>query len=321
MRRPALNRIRPMTITAPTVRYIKLGRGGGWEAISLKRGELHFGHGKIPHDMALAGDREQMKQNRISQGRDPRAAAEDAREVLDFYHLSSDCLWITFAQDHLWWTFAEPEVQWLGGGGVNHGERMRKAICGWRNTDINGIPIRIDSLSTKLTKVASYRRTICAVESEEYLLRRINGIAEPLVTRANQARDALLDVVTEAISSLHWADFETMVDVIFARSGWHRASAIGGKQKLVDLVLEQPTTGERGAVQVKSSADQKTLDAFIGRADEAGVFDRLFFICHSPKGDLTAPIDRADTHIWSGRELAKTALRLGLSDWIFEKVS
>jgi Restriction endonuclease len=310
-----------MPITAPSVRYIKLGRGGGWEAISLERGELHFGHGKITHEMALAGDREQMKQHRIRQGRDARAAAEDAREVLDFYHLGPDCLWITFAQDRLWWTFAEPEVHWLGGGGVNHGERMRKAIGGWRSTDINGIPIRIDSLSTKLTKVASYRRTICAVEAEEYLLRRINGIAEPLVAKANQARDALLDVVTEAITSLHWQDFETMVDVIFARSGWHRASAIGGKQKLVDLVLEQPTTAERGAVQVKSSADQKTLDAFISRADEAGLFDRLFFVCHTPKGKLTAPIDRADTHIWFGRELAKTALRLGLSDWIFERVS
>ncbi len=87
------------------------------------------------------------------------------------------------------------------------------------------------------------------------------------------------------------------------------------------MVLEQPTTAERGAVQVKSSADQKTLDAFISRADEAGLFDRLFFVCHTPKGKLTAPIDRADTHIWFGRELAKTALRLGLSDWIFERVS
>src|SRR5947209_4302048 len=128
--------------------------------------------------------------------------------------------------------------------------------------------MRTALLSTKLTKVASYRRTLCAVEAEEYLLRRINGVVEPLVQKSNQARDALLDVLTQAIESLHWADFETMVDVIFARSGWHRASAIGGTQKLVDMTLEQPTTGERGAVQVKSSAGQRTLEEFISRADE-----------------------------------------------------
>ncbi|MBP0115736.1 hypothetical protein [Bradyrhizobium vignae] len=39
-----------------------------------------------------------------------------------------------------------------------------------------------------LTKVASYRRTICAVKAQDYLLRRINGIEEPIVAKASQAR-------------------------------------------------------------------------------------------------------------------------------------
>jgi hypothetical protein len=58
------------------------------------------------------------------------------------------------------------------------------------------------------------------------------------------------------------------------------------------MVLEQPTTGERGAVQVKFAAGQKQLDQFIADADETGSFDRLFFTCHSPKGMLAAPSDR-----------------------------
>lgn len=309
-----------MTVTANNVRYIKLGRGGRWEKVSLERGELHFGHGAISHELAQTGDRAKIKEFQIRQGRDPRAVAEDAREVTEFYQLGSDCLWVTFARDHLWWTFAEPEVIWLGFDD-GHGERIRKSIGGWRNTDINGVPLRIDTLSTKLTKVASYRRTLCAIEAEDYLLRRINGIIEPLVAKSNQARDALLDVLTDAIKALHWPDFETLVDVMFARSGWHRASAIGGTQKLVDMVLEQPTTGERGAIQVKSAAGQKQLDQFISSADEAGSFDRLFFACHSPKGNLAAPLDRRDVHVWVDRELARTALRLGLADWIIEKIS
>ena len=215
-----------MAITAGSIRYIKLGRGGEWEKISLERGELHFGHGGVPHEMALAGNREQIKQHLIEQGRNARAAIDDAREVVDFYQLGSDCLWITIAREHLWWTFAAPAVTWLGVG-ESHGKRIRKCIGGWRNTDINGLPLRMGSLSTKLTKIAGYRRAICAVDCEEYLLRRLNGIVEPLVLKANQSREQLVEIIAEAIGSLHWADFETMVDVIFARSGWHRVSAIG----------------------------------------------------------------------------------------------
>jgi hypothetical protein len=307
-------------ITARTVRYIKFGRGGGWAEASLERGELHFGHSKISHEMALAGDREAIKQARIEQGRDARAAAEDAREIVDFYRLGSDCLWITFAKDYLWWTFADPKVVWLGPG-KGHGERLRKSIGGWRNADINGKPLKTNTLNTKLTKVANYRRTICAVDAQEYLLRRINGLEEPLVAKSAQAREALLAAISEAIASLHWADFETLVDVIFARSGWHRASALGGSQKLVDIVLEQPTTNERAAVQVKSSASQKTLDRYIELIDEEGTFSRSFFICHSPKGQLESPSDRNDVHVWCGSEIATTALRLGLADWIIEKAS
>ncbi len=307
-----------MAISAETVRYIKQGRAGRWEEVAIERGELHFGYKKATHELALEGDFEKLKQYLIGLGGDAQAASRDAREVLDFYELGSDCLWITFAKDHLWWTFAAPEVTWVGGDG-QEGERTRKTIGGWRNADVNGVPLRTNSLSTKLTKVAGYRRTICKVEAQDYLLRRINGIQEPFVEKSTAARDALIAMITEGLAMLHWADFETLVDVIFARSGWHRASAIGGNQKLVDMELEQPTTSERGAVQVKSSASQKTLDQYIAKVDEAERFDRFFFVCHSPEGELMAPAGRNDVHVWTGRELASTVLRLGLQDWVFEK--
>jgi hypothetical protein len=67
------------------------------------------------------------------------------------------------------------------------------------------------------------------------------------------------------------------------------------------------------------SASQKTLDQYVSRVDDAERFDRFFFICHSPEGDLVAPSDRANVHLWTGRELASTILRLGLQDWVFEK--
>jgi hypothetical protein len=311
-------------IDAKNVRYIKLGRGGRWVESAFARQELQFGESEdVPHEISSVGDRVKIKNYYlVNRGRSPQAAAEDAREIIDFYTLGEDCLWITFARDHLWWTFAEPLVTWIRSDEKrSHGERIRKCISGWRNTDVKGNPLRIDKLSTRLTKIASYRRTICSVEAREYLLRRLNGMEEPIVASANQAREALLNVVMEAISTLHENDFETLVDVIFARSGWHRASAIGGTQKLIDLVLEQPTTAEQAAVQVKSTASQKELESFINDVDQTGLYQRLFFVCHSPKGVLETAADRQDIHVWWGRELAKTVLRVGLADWVVEKVS
>jgi hypothetical protein len=310
-----------LMITANTVRYIKLGRGGAWEGPSLDNGELHFGYRHTDHDLALAGDLGKIKDFLMNLGRPAQAASREAREVLDFYELGADCLWVTFARDHLWWTFAEPEVIWLGGDGRSHGERMRKSIGGWRNTDVNGMPLRMDSLSTRLTKVSSYRRTICRVEAADYLLRKINGLEEPIVNRGATLRKALSEVLQEAITSLHWHDFQTLVDIMFARSGWHRTSVLGGHQKTVDLEVEQVMTGEIAAVQVKSTATQKTLDDYIKRIDESGRFSRFFFVCHSPAGELKPPADRDDVLVWGGKELASSIIRIGLQDWVLEKIA
>jgi hypothetical protein len=78
------------------------------------------------------------------------------------------------------------------------------------------------------------------------------------------------------------------------------------------LLLEQPVTGERSAVQVKSVAGQKQLEEFIRSADEIGSFDRLFFACHSPKGGLAAPLERRDVHVWSIVNLRTSRFDLGL---------
>lgn len=218
-------------IAADEVRYIRLGkRGGPWEQLSLDRGELHFGYGGISHAMALAGDVDAIVRRGMARGRDPKTAAEDARQVLDFYQLGSDCLWITIARDHLWWAFAKPKVTWLGGGGREHGERIRKTIGGWCNTDIGGVPLKTDALSTRLTAVAAYRRTICNVGPKDYLLRRINGTVDPLIQRGEEARSALLGVISKAIKNLHWEDFEVLVDVIFrAAGGTERPHSAGGR--------------------------------------------------------------------------------------------
>jgi hypothetical protein len=309
--------MKPIQPTA--VRYIKLGRGGAWAQNCIADGEVHFGYRAVPHEVCHQGDWDEVARLVVEAGRRPAKANDAVREIRDIYTLGADCLWITIADNHLWWAFAEPEVIWtceIADG--NRGPRMRRTIGGWRNESIHGELLRIDQLSSKLTQVAAYRQTICKVKEEDYLLRRINGVEEPVVARARKARSDMAAVAAEMIAGLHWADFETLVDLIFARSGWQRVSRVGGEQADTDLVLEQPTTGERAFVQVKSRAGQGVLDDYVGRYRRANGYDRFFFVCHSPKDDLATDGDNR-LHVWAGDRLADAVVKSGLFDWLVER--
>ena len=86
--------------------------------------------------------------------------------------------------------------------------------------------------------------TICAVKQVNYLLARIRGEVDPLRTMAVSLIKDQRDLASQMICRLDWRDFETLIDLIFARGGWQRQSAVGGNQADVDIVLTQPTTNE-----------------------------------------------------------------------------
>lgn len=279
---------------------------------------LPLGHHGVPHDLCLAGAWDRIIEQHLAEDRSQSKATDFTREVRDFYELGADCLWITFSDRHLWWGFADPQVTWLGAEDPGNPSRFRHMNDGWRNTDLAGRPLRMEELSTWLTQVGNYRQTICAVKAQDYLVRRLNGEHDPIVVEAHTARARLTRSAGKLITQLHWADFELMVDLIFARGGWQRVSEVGGTMANVDLVLDQPTLGERASVQVKSTASQAILDDHLAFFATSG-HDRTFFVCHSPQGGLdTRETDAA--HVWTGDALAKQAVQAGLFDWLVAKV-
>jgi hypothetical protein len=303
-------------VQAKDIRYIKLGDGGRWAQESLSEGVLCFGYHTIPHEMCERKDWDGVWST-LSDRKSEGAQTAGVNEVRAFYELGEDCLWITFADGHLYWAFAKPQVQWTGDGTWDGPSRKRATTDGWHRTDILDNPLRVAALSSKLTKVANFRATICKVAEEDYLLRRINGIEEPVVVRANEVRKAMMVVAVEMIRGLHWADFETLTDLIFARSGWQRSTRVGEKLTDIDLVMEQPTTRETAFVQVKSQAGQATVDDYLGRFRRSG-YDRFFFVCHSAQGKLTLP-DESRLHLFEGERLADAAVKNGLYDWLIER--
>ena len=305
-------------IAPVTVRYIKLGAGGSFSRSSLEQGELQLGYHEVPHDLCAAGDWNGVLGYFARIRKTAGKAKDSTREVQDFYTLGSGCLWVTFADGFLWWGFAESEVTWLRTQDNQSASRVRKMIGGWHNTDIHGQPLHMNDLTTRLTQVANYRGTICAVRASDYLLRKINAIEEPIVVAANAARSEMIASARTMIAALHWADFEIMVDLIFARGGWQRTSVLGGTMADIDLMIEQPTIGETASVQVKSRASQATLDEHLEYFAASGL-TRSFFVCHSPDGALTTS-GVPGIHLWTGEQLAAIAVKSGLFEWLMDRV-
>ncbi|WP_431320833.1 restriction endonuclease [Rhizobium sp. YTU87027] len=302
-------------IKPSSIRYIKLGRGGVFASDGIDKGRLNFGYHSIDHKLCLANDwggvAAQLGSSRKSQG----ALANGVRELRDFYTLDDNCLWVTFADKHLYWAFAEPKVHFVSTV-PDAPSRYRQTIDGWKKTDIRLNPLRMSALSSRLTQLAAYRATICSVKDEDYLLRQINCRPDPLIVEARQAQERLFDSAERLIKGLHWSDFEILADLIFARSGWIRSTQVGEGLADIDMILEQTTIRERAFVQVKSRASQSVLDDYRLRFVESGC-DRFFFVCHSPKGNLS--LTGPNEHLFTGRTLAVTAVQNGLFQWLIER--
>lgn len=308
-----------MTLVSPDVdaRYIKLGDGGRWASWAIDNGWLAFGYDEIADETCKSGDWDAVWHG-LSARRSEGAQTAGQTEVRAFYELGTDCLWITFAHGCLYWCFADSNVVCPVPGEGDLPFRGRRVLGAWRRTDANERDLRIEELSSNLTQTGNYRATICTVKAKDYLIRRINGIEEPTVRKALEVRADLISVSLTMIRNLHWRQFETLTDLIFARSGWQRVSEVGAGMADVDAILEQPTTGERAFVQVKSRASQTVLEDYIDRFRRSGC-DRFFFVCHSPSNSLRLPHGERNLHLLADEKLAATAVQNGLFDWLVER--
>lgn len=93
-------------------------------------------------------------------------ANDFAREIVDFYTLGADTVWITFHHGRLFWTIADSEVIWVGED-EERGARKRRLLFPWRDTDLKGKVLIQQHLSSLITKVSAYRQTICEIANPD----------------------------------------------------------------------------------------------------------------------------------------------------------
>lgn len=299
------------------VRYIKLGERGKWEADCVEKGIIRFGFStgsseRFPLCRARRWD--ELTKSFTRQGKAKGTATRSTNEARLFFEDDGSTLWITFVGEMLYWGILEPSPpeRHSDGDGV-----WRTVNGGWRSTDLNGDQLTKDRLSGALTKLAAYRGTSCDVDVADYVVRRVNGQKTPEVERAIRALEEMKSSALELLRLLGPQDFETLVDLVFSTSGWRRQGIVGKAQKTLDLDLTLPSTGERAFVQVKSKTTSAELAEYVGKLDELGPYDRMFYVYHS--GEANTDDDRVT--VIGPEHLSELVLEAGLTGWLLRKVS
>lgn len=178
----------------------------------------------------------------------------------------------------------------------------------------------MDNLPGTVTATAGFRATTCEPSAAAQILRIIRGEIDPDVAAAKDAGDAFEQAVLALVRRLGPKDFELLVDLILARSGWVRIAKIGGSREGIDVECENPAIGEIAFVQVKSTADQRVLDDYMCRFSERrDRYQRMIFAVHTEKSQFVVPPNEP-VQVWNGRHIANLAVKLGLSDWVANRI-
>ena len=297
--------------------YLKLGRGGVWEADSIGTGKLRFGWSHQTLEDINTGRWDLIEGQLRGQHDKARSVATQSLHGLQIIAQSvPDDVWITFHKAKLWWTrVALTPVE------SDRVSKFRRTVQPWSDRSAKNRLLVINDLPGRLAQLQGYRWTVCRVSCPELLERTLAGTRSDLATAISSDRATLAQHLSGAIKELHWKDFETLVDLVFRHAGWVRVSVLGQHAKAYDLELREPITGDRYVVQVKSRAGLADLEATVANFS-ADDFKRVFFVVHSPAMDLSRATDIPDhVQIVPPDILAQLAIDAGLVEWLEDKVS
>lgn len=297
------------------VRFIKLGEKGRWEKSCIDEGTIRLGFRSNQHQESLTKQWALVRAHwLVERNGQEGEATKDLNEIRAFYELPNTTLWITIYNRLLYWCFAGESVEELPDG-----SRIRRTLGGWSCETLKGEKLHVANLDGRVSKVQGYRRTICAVEREEYLLRKIQGFQQPEVADAEAAFEVLCQRAAALIEGLWWRDFELLADLIFARAGWQRVAVLGKTEKDIDLDLLSPITNKRAFVQVKSEADftalRQSIEAYRGNS----VYDEMYFVVHTTSDDRVLGCAEAGVTVLGLRKLAELSINAGLMSWLIKK--
>ena len=306
-----------------SVRYVKNGRRGQWWSAAKTNGQLHVGWKVVTRELLLAPDFPRIEEIIKAHFGTRKGATQDFNALRDLLDGPSRHLWITFEDNYMWWcTVRDGAAVNPDGESSDKGNFWLACDRPWSNSSLKGKLLAIADLPGTVTTTAGFQGTVCTPNDWQAVLRIIQDEKDPAAVKSAQARRDYEKAIQELVTRLSWKDFEQLIDHVLARTGWARVSTLGKNREGVDVEAENPAVGEVAFVQVKSSADQTTLNDYIERFKRRRDFyARMIFAVHSPNGKLLPPADLSAVQVWTGDRVAQLAVRLGLGEWIESRIA
>jgi hypothetical protein len=304
-----------------SVRYVKNGSGGKWWGTAKARGQLHCGWWFVPRDLLRRVDLPRIKACIEEHYKKPGVVTSDFNAFKLVVEKPSQHVWVTFEDGYLWWCTVRDGITVNADGDREKTEGSFWLTCNraWSNHSVGGKLLARSDLPGIVGAVAGFRATICEPKGSVEILRIIEDRADPDSVAATQAREAYTATIAKLIKRLHERDFELLIDLILARTGWVRVAKLGGATEGTDIEAENVATNEIAFVQVKSKAGQRMLDDYVERFQARRErYHRMIFAVHSPDGTVTPPGE--PVQVWKGDRIAQLAVQLGLGEWIANRV-
>lgn len=309
-----------------SVRYVKNGPGGRWWKTALTEQQVHCGWNEVPAEILRAANYEAaapyVQAAILGNGGDKGAASRDLAALKTLIDRPSQHLWITFEDRRLWWCTVADQVHSNGEpSDKERGHFWLSCATPWSDRSIDGKRhLIMNDLPGVVTTVAGYRATVCMPAATADILRVIHNEEHPAADAARKTRAAYRGALETLIGHLRDKDFELLIDMVLARDGWARTSALGGSGADIDIEVENRSAGEIAFVQIKSQADQSELENYVDRFQrQRDRYSRLIFAVHTPRGQLRAPAGEP-VYIWDRSRIADLGVRLGLGEWIEGRV-
>jgi len=313
-----------MSDKLPTsVRYVKNGSKGRWWPVAKAGEQVHLGWNEVPGTLLQKPDYSKIeKKVRAYFGNKP-GATQDFNQLRDLLDSPSKHIWMTFEDGCMWWCTVR------NGAVVNpDGESRRKGhfwlVCDrpWSNRSVKGKLLSIADLPGMVTKTAGFQGAVCEPGAWQIVLRIIQDEQDPSAASAVKARSAYQLAIHEMIKGLSPKDFEQLIDLILGRSGWVRICTLGGNTEGVDAEVENLAAAEIAFVQVKSTAGQAELNDYVQRfQNRSDRYARMIFAVHSPHGKLVPPSGLTSVQVWEGDRVAGLVVRLGLGEWVENRLA
>ncbi len=177
--------------------YIKLGRGGCWEADSIENSRLRLGWSHQSIDDINNGLWEIIaNQLRVEhEGKPPQVATNDLNRLRDIAISTGDDIWITFHGSKLWWTRLAPTpIQ------ADEISKFRETMHPWRDAALNGKLLMVNELPGKIAQIQGFRGTACRVKEPELLRRILEGARSTLASDIAVQR-TVMEVQLEGVES------------------------------------------------------------------------------------------------------------------------